>query len=541
MGQNAMLHFPEVTESYPIVPAGIPTAVGSDGRTSVEGVASTPTTPVPTFSTPTRAHVRHFADVPGVAQGRSIGGILDILAGGRLHDCLSFFGIVNLCPRDARLADELVMAVGDYETMENHYDPEHHDIWGDSEDDQRYQKAPVNADSMNLKQAAQLLTYNTIPINYEDDPTAIEFNSDSQIKDTWGRAPYPAADARRSGLRTERDWMPEDAPPRAKFASLPNGSQTAVRRPAPRPWHTTVRRNETTPWRPRPLCIIGLMTHIILLLVHNGDSGAEPCSPPANTTNLTTYQNTTTHHGLANGEAERCSPPTTPTATTVRSPAPRPCHHPNHTIHAMHDSATLLHQRLGIHLVLNITPLPSHIPQRSRTRNCRKTAFSHRSTPPSQPNLAWHCRSVIVSGAGPPVCLPATGSAKGIKHALHHLTPHLPPPHHQRLFYQGQPLGDQDPTPTATGPIHRTLRLVGLKGGGRRSRRDTDSDSTSDSDSDSYSRRKKSRKRSSKEELNQALRAMTSLADSVAGICRSIQQPQQTVTPEASAPQRSTD
>ena len=148
-----------------------------------------------------------------------------------------------------------------------------------------------------------------------------------------------------------------------------------------------------------------------------------------------------------------------------------------------------------------------------------------------------------MSGAGPPVCLPATGSVKGINHALHHLTPHLPPPHHQRLFYQGQPLGDHDPTPTATatGPINLTLRLVGLKGGGRRSRRDTHSDSTSDSDSDSYSRRKKSRKRSSKGELTQALRAMTSLADSVARICRSIQQPQQTVTPEASAPQRSTD
>ena len=232
--------------------------------------------------------------------------------------------------------------------MENRYDPEHHDIWGDGEDDQRDQKAPrapVNADSMKFKQAAKLLTYNIIPIDYEDDPPAIEFNS--------------AADARHPGLRTERDWMPEDAPPRTKFASLPNGSQTAVRStaprhnndnqppdttdrtknnmtavrsPAPRPWHTTVRRNETTPWRPRPLCIIGLMTHIILLVLHNRDSGAEPCSPPANTTNLPTYQNTTTHHGLANGGAERCSSPTTPTATTVRNPCspsvspPKPHH-----------------------------------------------------------------------------------------------------------------------------------------------------------------------------------------------------------------------
>ena len=101
--------------------------------------------------------------------------------------------------------------------------------------------------------------------------------------------------------------------------------------------------------------------------------------------------------------------------------------------------------------------------------------------------------------------------------------------------------GDPDPTPaaTATGPIHLTLRLVFPKGGGRRSRRDTHRDSTNDSDSDSCSRPKKSRKRSSKGELTQALRAMTSLADSLAGICRAIEQPQQTVTAEASAPQRS--
>ena len=410
--------------------------------------------------------------------------------------------------------------------------------------------------------------YNTMEIHCEDDPPAIEFNS--------------AAVARHSGPRIERDRMPEDAPLRARFASLPNGSQTAVqstaprhdddnqppdttdrtknnmtavRSPAPRPWHTTVRHNKTNSRRPRPLCVIGLMTHIILFLLHNGDSGAEPCSSPTNTTNLTMYQNTTTHHGMANGGAERCSPPTTPTAVTVRSPAPRPRHDPNHTIHAVHDTVTVLHQRLGIHPVLHITPLPLHIPPCSHTRNSRKTAFSHRSTPPSQPHPAWRCRSVIVSGAGTLVCLPAARSVKGIKHALHHLTPHLPPPQHQRLFYQGQPLGDHDPTPTTTttGPIHLTLRLVGLKGGGRRSQRDTDSDSTSDStsdsdsdstsdnDSDSYSRRKKSRKRSSKGELTQALRAMTSLADSVAGICRSIQQPQQTVTHEALAPQHSAD
>ena len=336
--------------------------------------------------------------------------------------------------------------------------------------------------------------------------------------------------------RPDTDNQPPDTTDRTE------NSTTAVRSLAPRPWHATVRLNKTTSWRPRPLCYIGLMTHIILLLLHNGDGGVEPCSPPANTTDQTTYQNIMTHYGMANGGAERRSPPTMPTMTTVRSPAPRPCHSPNHTVTAAQFCAHELHRRPDIHPVLHVTPLPSHTPHCSRTRNCRNTAFSQRSTPPSQPHPAWRCRSVIVSGAGPPVCLPATGSVKGIKHALHHLTPQLPPPQHQRLFYQGQLLRDHDPTPTTTttGPIHLTLRLVGLKGGGRRSRRDTDSDSTSDSDSDSHSRRKKSRKRSSKGELTQALRAMTSLADSVAGICRSIQ-PQQTVTPEAPAPQHSTD
>ena len=55
VGQNAMPHLPEVAEIYPTVPAGIPAAVGSDGRTSVEGVAGTITAPLPTPSTPMRA------------------------------------------------------------------------------------------------------------------------------------------------------------------------------------------------------------------------------------------------------------------------------------------------------------------------------------------------------------------------------------------------------------------------------------------------------------------------------------------------------
>ena len=293
---------------------------------------------------------------------------------------------------------------GVYKAMENHYNPECHDIWGDGEDDQRNQKAlkaagarqhyqhnvPTasitainNAGMQDLKQAAQSPTYDTT--TYHVGPSAMDNGT---------------ADARRSdGLR-----LPDAAPPRARYACHPNIPQTAVRssasrpdtdnqppdtthrtennitavwRAAPRPWHTTVRRNGTTSWRPRPLCYIGLMTHIILLPLHNGDGGVEPCSPPANTTNLTPYQNTTTHYGMANGGAERRSPPTMPNMTTVRSPAPRPCHDPNHTVNAAHASAQELHRRPGIHPVLNVTPLPSHTPQCSRTRNCRITAFSH--------------------------------------------------------------------------------------------------------------------------------------------------------------------
>ena len=199
------------------------------------------------------------------------------------------------------------------------------------------------------------------------------------------------------------------------------------------------------------------------------------------------------------------------------------------------------HQQLGLHPVLIVTSRPLQLSQRLQPRNCHDTALSHRSPPLPPTHLAWHYRSVIVSGAGPPVCLPATGSFKGIKNALHYHTPHLPPPHHQRLFHQGQPLEDNDPTPTTGhGPIHLTLRLVGLKGGGKRSRGDPDTDSTSDSDSDSDShiRRKKYRKRSSKGELTQALRAMTSLADFVARICRSIQHQPQTGAPEVTPQQR---
>ena len=131
-----------------------------------------------------------------------------------------------------------------------------------------------------------------------------------------------------------------------------------------------------------------------------------------------------------------------------------------------------------------------------------------------------------MTGAGPRVCLPATGIVKGIKNALHHHTPHpFPPPHLQRLYHHGRPLSEDEPLYTMTtqhGFTHLTVRLKGegLKGGGRRTRaRDTDSDSTSAS-YNSHTRRKKGRKNRAKGELTRALRAMTSLADSVAGIRR---------------------
>ena len=62
-----------------------------------------------------------------------------------------------------------------------------------------------------------------------------------------------------------------------------------------------------------------------------------------------------------------------------------------------------------------------------------------RRPPPPPPTHPVQChRSVIVTSAGPPVCLPATGTVKGIKNALHHHTPHpLPPPHLQRLAVDG--------------------------------------------------------------------------------------------------------
>ena len=153
---------------------------------------------------------------------------------------------------------------------------------------------------------------------------------------------------------------------------------------------------------------------------------------------------------------------------------------------------------------------------------------SHPPPPPIHTHPARCHRSVIVTGAGPPICLPATRTIKGIKNALHHHTPHpLPPPHLPRLYHQGRPLSEDEPLHTLTtqhGFTHLTVRSKGegLKGGSCRTRaRDADYDSTSASNS-SHTHRDRGREKRAKGQLTQALRAMTSLADSVAGICRTL-------------------
>ena len=156
---------------------------------------------------------------------------------------------------------------------------------------------------------------------------------------------------------------------------------TAVRSPAPRYTHPNTKRTRTNPYKTWTLHLMVSVINIMALLYNISDGGAEPCSPPANTT-LATCNTTMTHHELVNGGAERCSPPKTPSITTVRSPAPRPCHYSDYSVNATNDSAKEPHQQLGLHPVLNVTPLSLHFPQRLQTRNCRNTAFSHRSTPP---------------------------------------------------------------------------------------------------------------------------------------------------------------
>ena len=146
-----------------------------------------------------------------------------------------------------------------------------------------------------------------------------------------------------------------------------NRTMTTVRSPAPRP---TRRRN----------------------LIRNCDGGAEPCFPSISHTTLTTYKNNISNHGQVNGGAERRSPPRTCTLTTVRSPAPRPWHYPNHTVDVTYDPTKGPDQQLGLHPVLIVTPRLLQLSQRLQSRNCRNTAFSHRIHPFLPTHLAWHCR-----------------------------------------------------------------------------------------------------------------------------------------------------
>ena len=338
----------------PTVPADIPAAVGSDGRTPVEGATGTITAPLPTPSTLMRAATVAMLDnyVQAWATTQDSSDIID-QAADNLADCFNPLG----------LSDDpgTITAQKGNEIKYTRFDPAADDFIDKSgvprteiDDAEQRQAITETATSQDIKYAPDTIALR----NAGDVGEVMDMAETTEVNEN---APdeYPGdhvgpstmdvgnADARRlDGLR-----MPDAAPPRARYASHPNiqpavrrsaprpdtdnqppdttdrteNNTTAVRSLAPRPWHATVQLNKTTSWRPRPLCYIGLMTHIILLLLHNGDGGVEPCSPPANTTNQTTYQNITTHYGMANGGAERRSPPTMPTITTVRSPAPRPC------------------------------------------------------------------------------------------------------------------------------------------------------------------------------------------------------------------------
>ena len=253
--------------------------------------------------------------------------------------------------------------------------------------------------------------------------------------------------------------------PRPNATETAENDPTTVRSPAPRRTLTTTKHTRTSPYRPRPLHTIVVMINIITCLFHNGDDGVEPCSPPVNNTKLTTYITNTTNDGQGNGGVEHRSPPGTRTPTTVWLPAPCPWHHSDYiTLKTTPDPTNGPDQQLGHHSVSIKTPL------RLQPRECQDTALSHCTPPTLSPtHPAWYRRLVIVRGAGPLVCLPATGSVKGIKNALHHQNAHpIPPRHLQRLYHHGQPLTDDDSTPTTGhGPIDLTLRLMGPKGGGR--------------------------------------------------------------------------
>ena len=94
VGQNAMRHLPEVAETYPTVPADIPAAVGSDGRTSVEGATGTITAPLPTPSTPMRAATVAMLDnyVQAWATTEDSSDIID-QAADNLADCFNPLGL----------------------------------------------------------------------------------------------------------------------------------------------------------------------------------------------------------------------------------------------------------------------------------------------------------------------------------------------------------------------------------------------------------------------------------------------------------------
>ena len=83
---------------------------------------------------------------------------------------------------------------------------------------------------------------------------------------------------------------------------------TAVRSPAPRYTHPNTKRTRTTPYKTWTLHLIMFVINIMALLYYIGDGGAEPCSPPANNTNLTTCITNGTNNGLRYGGKGRNSP-----------------------------------------------------------------------------------------------------------------------------------------------------------------------------------------------------------------------------------------
>ena len=228
---------------------------------------------------------------------------------------------------------------------------------------------------------------------------------------------------------------------------------TAVQSPAPRYTHQNNKRTRTNPYKIWTLHLMFCVINIMALLYYVGDGGAEPCSPPANTT-LATCNATTTHHGLVNGGESRCSLPKTPTITTVWSPAPRQCHYSDYSVNVTHDSAKEPHQQLGLHPVLNVTPLSLHFSQRLQTRNCRNTASLHRSTPPSPTHLAWRCRSG--SSAAPDPRFASRQPGQSWASNMPSITPRHPYPGH--IISDSSTKGSRSETTTRPRPQPHTDR-----------------------------------------------------------------------------------